>query len=158
MCRTTWNMGLRSNRCIRVINFLPGFRRILSSNARNSTRKVKFTKHIPRLSLTANSIPQTEFVPKTRCASLYSFKVIKMSRLTNYRPHSYSMVASRVALLLRNRPWNRLQNFFLLRHTRRWEWETLRCLELHPKPLHFLTVPICSCDRVFFCIWPKSCE
>jgi len=61
---------------------------------------------------------------------------------------TYSMVASWVASLLWNRPWNRLHNFLSL-DTQDVKRGKLRCARNFTRnPLRFLTGPICSCDRV----------
>ena len=71
---------------------------------------------------------------------------------TNYQwSLSYSMVASRVASLLRNRPWNKLHNFFVLRHARYWEGIAPMRPKLHLKPLHFFNC-VYSLMSDIFCL------
>ena len=62
------------------------------------------------------------------------------------------MVASPVASLLQNR----LHNFSVLGHERRWERTTLMRPKLSPNSLHFLTAPICSGDGVWNFISPPG--
>jgi len=59
-----------------------GFRRIFSFLLKSAPEKCIFTNHVPRLSLKVNWSREQNSVPESRRASLYSVKVIKMSRLT----------------------------------------------------------------------------
>ena len=57
-----------------------GYRSTLSSSAWQCAKKCVFTNHVPRLRLKVNSITQTKTVHEIGRASLYSVKVIKVSR------------------------------------------------------------------------------
>ena len=82
--------------------------------------------------------------PESRRASLYSVKVIKMSRLAIDRLFILWLLHV-VASLLRKR----LHDIFVLRHAKQLE----RTTPMRPKLLRLLTGPICSRDRVGnFCL------
>jgi len=84
--------------------------------------KCVFINHVPRLRLKVNLVTQPE--------SRSFIKAIYLSV-------THSMVASWVPSLLQNR----LHNFFVLWHARRWESTTPIHQKLHATPLLFLTAP-----------------
>ena len=90
------------------------------------------------------------FGSESKRARLYSVKVIKTSWLAIYRLFILSMVAKRIASLLRNRPWNTLHNFFVLRHARCWERTTSMHPHLHLKSSHFF---YCACPISSVGVW-----
>ena len=108
------SIDIRRIRAIELWRLSPGF-----IGDTNAPEKCVFTNHLPRLHLKVNSIT------KSRRASLYSVKVIKMSRVPIDR-FFYSTVASRVVSLLRN-------NFSVLRRARCWK----RTTPVHLKLLAF---------------------
>ena len=76
-------------------------------------------------------------MPESRRASLYSVKVIKMSRLAIH--HLLTLCSLHGSLCC-------CETEFLSSDTQVIEIGQLP--KLHLTPLHFLTAPICSCDRV----------
>jgi len=124
-----------NNRRIRVIEFCclkPGFRRILSSNARKWAWKVLFHKPCTL------AVSESEFDHANRFPGLkVGVLVYTVSRLSKCLSIDHSMVAWWVALLLGNRPWKRLHNFSVFRHARCWEWTTQLPLKLCQSFLRF---------------------
>jgi len=142
-------------RCIRVIEFWrlkPGFRRILSSNARKCTRKVRFYKPC------TSAASESEFNHAKRILCLevgvlvYSVRVIKMSRLTiDCVLILWSLHGSLRCCETDREIYG--TTFLSLRHAIHWERTTPMSPKMHLKPLGFLTASIRHL-KFFVCAWP----
>jgi len=129
----------------------------LSFSVQKYARKVHFYK--PCTSTASES--EFDLMNKIPCLKV-SVLVYTESRSSNakanYGSLAYSLVASPVASLLQNRQWNRLRNFFILRHVHKILTEDISNAPKSPAfsaaPFH-LRASICN---LVVCVWTKAHE